>query len=117
MADWRGPLPLWAAAWVAVPGQSSDPEGSGVLTAPAGDGAPSEYILAWPGADADRAAEMVRQNPGVVLTLVTGESGDALGYAAARDLDAVHQEVLLIAPTVELRTVATLGVPRWIRPQ
>jgi hypothetical protein len=102
MADWQDTLPLWAAAWAAVRGQSSTPEGSGVVTAADGEDAPPEYIVAWPGTDADRAAERVRQHPGAVLTLVTSDSGDVLSYAAARGLAPVGQAVLLTAPTEEL---------------
>ncbi|WP_168709345.1 hypothetical protein [Arthrobacter sp. PAMC25564] len=108
MADWQDSLPLWAAAWAAVRGQTSAPEGSGVLTAAAGEHSHPEYILAWPGTDADRAAETVRQHPGAVLTLVSGGSGDALGYAAARGLAPVGHAVLLTARTDELNAVPEL---------
>jgi hypothetical protein len=108
MADWQDTLPLWAAAWAAVRGQSSAPEGSGIVTAPDADPAPPEYIFAWPGTDADRAAETVREHPGAVLTLVTAESGDALDYAAARGLEPVDQAVLLTAPTGEMNAAPEL---------
>jgi hypothetical protein len=108
MADWQDTLPLWAAAWAAVRGQSSAPEGSGVVTAAAGEDAPPEYILGWPGTDADRAAENIRQHPGAVLTLVTADSGDALSYAAAHGLAAVGQAVLLTAPTEDLNAAPDL---------
>ena len=108
MADWQETLPRWAGAWAAVRGQTSAPYGSGIRTAPAGVGAPPEYILAWPGTDADRAAETVRQHPGAVLTLVSGDSGTALDYAAAHGLALAGQAVLLTAPTDELNTVLEL---------
>jgi hypothetical protein len=102
MADWQDTLPLWASAWAAVRGQTSAPEGSGVVIAPVGEHAPREYIYSWPGPDADRAAEILRQHPGAVLTLVTGEPWDALSYAAAHDLTPVGHAALLTAPTEEL---------------
>jgi hypothetical protein len=106
MADWQDTLPLWAAAWAAVRGQSSAPEGSGVVTA--GAHSDPEYILAWPGTDADRAAETVRQRPGAVLTLVTTDSGAALGYAATLGLAPVGEAVLLTAPTEDLNAAPAM---------
>jgi hypothetical protein len=107
MADWQDTLPLWAAAWAAVRGQTSASEGSGVLTA-AGAAAPPEYILGWPGPEADGAAETVRQRPGAVLALVTADSGAALSFAAARGLAPVGQAVLLTASTEDLNTAPAL---------
>ena len=104
MADWQDTLPLWAGAWAAVRGQSSVPEGSGVVTAQTGEHAHPEYILAWPGSDADGAADAVSQQPGAVLTLVTADPAAAAGYAAARGLASVDIAVLLTAPTNELNT-------------
>jgi len=109
MAEWQDSLPLWAAGWAAVRGQTSAPEGSGVRTAPAGEHAHPEYILAWPGRDAERAAETVRQHPGSTLTLVFGEAGEALDYAAAaRGLAPVARAVLLAAPTDQLNAAPLL---------
>lgn len=108
MADWQDTLPLWAAALAAVRGQTSAPKDSGVVTAAAVEHAHPEYILAWPGASADRAAETVRQHPGAVLTLVTADSGAALSYAAAQGLTPVGQAVLLTAPTDELNAAPNL---------
>ncbi|GAA4053557.1 MULTISPECIES: hypothetical protein [Arthrobacter] len=108
MADWQDTFPLWAAGWAAVRGQTSTPEGAVVVTAAAAADAPPEYIVAWPGSDADRTAETVRQQTGAVLTLVTAESGDALDYAAARGLATVGQAVLLTAPMEELNAVPEL---------
>jgi hypothetical protein len=108
MAHWQDTLPLWAGAWAAVRGQSSAPDGSGVVTIPAGEQARPEHVQAWPGTDADRAAETVRQHPGAVLTLVTGGAGDAQSYAAARGLVPVGRAVLLTAPTDEVNAVPAL---------
>lgn len=105
MADWQATLSVWAGAWAAVRGQTSIPDGAGVLTAPAGGQTVPEYILPWPGSDADRAAETVCHHPGALLTLVTGEPGAAMSYAAARGLAPVDQAVLLTAPTAELNAV------------
>ncbi|MCX6500161.1 MAG: hypothetical protein NTU93_15410 [Arthrobacter sp.] len=108
MADWQDTLPLWAAAWAAVRGQSSAPEGTGVVTAAAGAHSQPEYILAWPGTGADRAAETVRQRPGAVLTLVTTDAEAALSYAATLGLAPVGQAVLLTAPTEDLNAAPDL---------
>lgn len=102
MAGWQDTLPLWAAAWAAVRGRTSAPEGSGVVTAPAGEYAPREYVFAWPGSDADRAAEILGQHPGAVLTLVTVEQWDPSSFAVAHGLTPVEHAVLLTVPTEEL---------------
>lgn len=133
MAEWQETLPVWAGAWAAVRGQASERYGSGVRTAPAGAGTPPEYILVWPGTDADRAAEAVRGHPGAVLTLVTaapltadsltaapvtaarmtgdpatGDRGTALDFAAAHGLAFSGQAVLLTARTDDLNTALDL---------
>jgi hypothetical protein len=109
MADWQDTLPLWAGAWAAVRGQSSAAEGLGIVIAPSGEHAHPEYVLAWPGADAERAAAAVLEHPGAVLTLVTGEPGDELvDYAAARGLAAAGHAVLLTAATDQLNAAPDL---------
>jgi len=109
MAHWQDTVPFWATAWAAVRDQRATADGAGAVIGPAGDPGHREYIFAWPGPDADRAAENLRQHPGAVLTLVYGGSGDeVLEYAAGRGLAPVEHAVLLTAPTDELNTAPAL---------
>lgn len=106
MADWLETLPNWALAWAAVRGHEASVDGAGVRTV---DGlGPVEYIVGWPGDDADRMADEARSHPGAVLTLVAEDAAAVLGHAATHGLDRVKQAVLLTAPTTELETSSAL---------
>lgn len=108
MADWLDSFPLWAAAWAAVRGQSSAPHGAGIVTGPDGDHAHPEYVLPFPGDDADAAAEAVGRQPGAVLSLASADPEAALAFAANRGLVPVDQRLLLTAPTDQLNEAQKL---------
>lgn len=100
MSHWQDNLPAWAAAWAAVGDREATAEGGGIRAF--GDGSEVEYVLGWPGAEADRAAGKAREDAAMVLSLVTDDPAGGLEYASGHQLETVKQSVLMTAATQDM---------------
>lgn len=106
MSGWRETLQDWATAWAAVRDRGATADAAGVRIVEEHES--TEYILAWPGDDADRVVQDARSQPGSLVTLVADPSEGILDHAAPRGLVPVKRAVLLTAATSVLETASAL---------